>query len=207
MSAKWIRYCVLAAAAVAVGAHAVEGDEDKLKELEKVMRAGAAPTPEIGTTTKGKPRTRAIVFDAEPAAEAAPAPAVAAVKAPAVRDCGALSPDAPSVAVDFSIRFNVASSVIAPSSEETVSQIGQLLALNPSSCVIVEGHTDASGRADKNLLLSKDRANSVVNFLVTKSGIDKARLVPVGKGSTDPIKNTDPADAKNRRVVFKVVNG
>jgi flagellar motor protein MotB len=46
---------------------------------------------------------------------------------------------------------------------------------------------------------------SVVKFIVEKAGLDASRLVPVGKGPTEPLSNLDPRDAKNRRVVFKVV--
>ena len=67
--------------------------------------------------------------------------------------------------------------------------------------------TDASGNYDRNLMLSRERAESVINFLTSRSGIDRKRLVPVGKGSSDPLRSLDARDPKNRRVVFKVVTG
>jgi outer membrane protein OmpA-like peptidoglycan-associated protein len=88
-----------------------------------------------------------------------------------------------------------------------LSQIAKVLALSPDRCVIVEGHTDSTGNYDKNMSLSRDRANSVVNFITVRNGIDRRRLVPVGKGSSDPMPNLDSRDSKNRRVVFKVVTG
>lgn len=173
-------------------------DEDKLKELERAMT-----TP--SETARPKMRTRAIVFDNQPQAGGQVEPAAAVAAAP--RDCGALPPDVKTVGVDFAIQFNVGSATVSPASEGTLSQIAKILALSPDKCVIVEGHTDASGNYDRNMALSRDRANSVVNFVSTRSGIDRKRLVPVGKGSSDTLPNLDSRDSKNRRVVFKVVTG
>jgi outer membrane protein OmpA-like peptidoglycan-associated protein len=84
-------------------------------------------------------------------------------------------------------------------------QIAKILAISPDHCVIVEGHTDVSGNADRNMTLSRHRADAVVEFMVEKMGLEHRRLVPIGKGSTDTLKNLAPQDPKNRRVVFKVV--
>lgn len=174
------------------------GDEAKLKELERAMNA-----PVEGGMVK-KPRTRAIVFDNESASSEAAAPANSP-KVASAADCSSLSPDVKATAVDFSIQFKVGSAEVAPASEDVLRQISKILALSPDRCVLVEGHTDASGNADKNISLSRDRAGSVVKFIVEKTGMDRNRLVPIGKGSSDPLKNLDPRDSKNRRVVFKVV--
>ncbi len=173
-------------------------DEDKLRELERAMNAPS-------DTPRPKMRTRAIVFDNQP--QSAPAEAAAQVAASGPRDCMALAPDVRFVGVDFAIQFNVGSATVSPASEGTLSQIARVLALSPDRCVIVEGHTDSTGNYDKNMALSRDRANSVVNFITVRNGIDRRRLVPVGKGSSDPMPNLDSRDSKNRRVVFKVVTG
>lgn len=181
-------------------AYAADDDAAKLKELERALSA-----PQEGAAPK-KPRTRAIVFDNEPQSGPSAAESAKAVNS-APMDCSAVPSDAKMVAVDFAIQFNVASSTVSPASEPTLGQIAKILALSPDRCVLVEGHTDASGNADKNLALSRDRATSVVNFIADKNGIDRKRLVPMGKGSSDPLKNLDPRDPKNRRVVFKVITG
>ena len=181
------------------GGQAVAADDqaDKLKELERAMAA-----PGDGEPAKKKVRTRAIVFDnaASPAAASAPAPAAAL-------DCANLPPDVKTNAVDFAIQFQVGSAKVSPSSEATLGSIAKILALAPERCVIVEGHTDATGNADKNMALSKDRAGSVVNYITDKAGIERKRLVPLGKGSSSPAAGLEPRDPKNRRVVFKVVAG
>lgn len=185
---------------VAIGsgqAAAADDEATKLKELERAMSA-----PGDGEPGKKKVRTRAIVFDNAGSAPAGNAPAPAGAL-----DCASLSPDAKANAVDFAIQFQVGSAKISPASEATLGSIAKILALAPDRCVIVEGHTDASGSADKNMVLSKDRAGSVVSYIAEKAGIERKRLIPVGKGSSNPAAGLTPTDPKNRRVVFKVVTG
>ena len=194
---------------------AASADDAKLRELEQAIKVA----PKAENPVK-KPRTRAIVFDTEPTA-AQPAeklqaqPPVNAVAQTGVQekdkggrqpvDCSKLPADPKVTAVDFVISFKVNSSEIAPSSEALLVQIAKVLNLSPERCVLVEGHTDASGSYEKNLLLSENRANSVVKFISEKAEVDGRRLVAVAKGPSEPMKNTDPRDPKNRRVVFKVV--
>lgn len=180
-------------------AQAIAADDEaaKLKDLERAMSA-----PGEGDAAKKKVRTRAIVFDnaGSPAAANAPAPTAAL-------DCASLPPDVKANAVDFAIQFQAGSAKISPASEATLGSIAKILALAPDRCVLVEGHTDASGSADKNLALSRDRAGSVVNYIAEKAGIERKRLVPLGKGSSSPATGLAPTDPRNRRVVFKVVAG
>lgn len=170
-------------------------DAAKLKELERAMSKPA----EGG---KKKYESRAIVFDGDPQTAAAPAERP---QASGTGDCSALPADINAVPVDFAIQFKLGSAEVAPASEPTLREIAKILSLNPERCVLVEGHTDATGNAERNRELSHKRAGSVVKFIVEKSGIDRNRLVPLGKGSNDPLRNLDPRDPKNRRVVFKVV--
>lgn len=172
------------------------GDEAKLKEFERAMSA-----PAEAAVVK-KPRTRAIVFDNDSTQAAAPANDA---KPARVADCSSLPSDAKAITVDFAIQFKVGSADVAPASEDTLRQISKILALSPDRCVLVEGHTDASGNADANMTLSRERAGSVVKFIVERAGMDLSRLVAIGKGPNEPLKNLDPRDPKNRRVVFKVV--
>lgn len=176
---------------------AADDEAAKLKELERAMAA-----PGDGEPVKKKVRTRAIVFDnaGSPAAANEPAPAAAL-------DCASLPADVKANAVDFAIQFQVGSAKISSASEATLGSIAKILALAPNRCVLVEGHTDATGNADKNMALSRDRAGSVVNYITEKAGIERKRLIPLGKGSSSPAAGLDPRDPKNRRVVFKVVAG
>ena len=174
---------------------AADDEATKLKELERAMSA-----PGDGEPGRKKVRTRAIVFDNAGSPPAASAPAAAL-------DCANLPADVKTNAVDFAIQFQVGSAKISQASESTLGSIARILALAPDRCVLVEGHTDATGNAEKNMALSRDRAGSVVNYIAEKAGIERKRLVPQGKGSSSPATGLDPRDARNRRVVFKVVAG
>lgn len=67
---------------------------------------------------------------------------------------------------------------------------------------VVEGHADPRGDAELNLELSRARAESVVAYLVMEHGIERPRLQPVGKGSTEPLNKAQPEAPENRRVTF-----
>jgi outer membrane protein OmpA-like peptidoglycan-associated protein len=176
---------------------ALSSDQDKLRLLEEAMNSPASAVME-----KPKPRTRAIVFDNDPQ-DSKPVAEVVATSS----NCATVSPSAKSVAVDFPIQFSAGSAEISPASRETLNQISKILALSPNRCVVVEGHTDVSGNYDRNVALSRDRANSVVEYITNKQGMDRQRFIPVGKGPDEPMPNLSPADHKNRRVVFKVIAG
>ncbi len=170
--------------------------------MEALQRALSVPNPGTNATTPAKKtgRTRAIVFENN---DSAPPPPAAAAAAPDVRNCATTSPDAPGTAVGFSIQFASGKADIAESSEPLLAQIAKVLSLNPTACIVVEGHTDISGNADMNNVLSRMRAESVVKYLGKST--DQARLIPIGRGSSQPLQNLDPRNPKNRRVVFKVV--
>ena len=71
----------------------------------------------------------------------------------------------------------------------------------------IEGHTDRTGSLDFNMRLSKARATSVVDYLVSK-GVSKDRLLAEGFGPTRPLvpdAKTKAALAQNRRVEFHIV--
>jgi outer membrane protein OmpA-like peptidoglycan-associated protein len=177
-------------------AFAAGDDLSKLKELERAMATPSEPTEQ----PKKRVRTRAIVMDSENQAAEAPAQ----IGTPS-RDCQALSPDVKSVAVDFAIQFELGSAKVSGTSVPVLNEIAKILALSPNRCVLVEGHTDAIGDFNKNMALSSARADSVVSYVVETKGLERKNLVAVGKGSTEPLKDLNPRDAKNRRVVFKVV--
>ncbi len=173
--------------------------DDETSSLDELRRAMTEPSE-----APKKKRTRAIVFDGDSAQApvgAAPAAAGGAL------DCAALPPDVRATAVQFPIQFRPGSANITPASGNTLIEISKILSLTPDRCIIVEGHTDAEGNPDRNMALSRDRANAVVKFISDKGAVERRRLVPVGKGSTDPVKDLDPRDSRNRRVVFKVVAG
>ena len=72
---------------------------------------------------------------------------------------------------------------------------------NPDTDIKIVGHTDATGRYEYNMKLSKERANSVRNFLRSYK-VDESRMTSEGVGPDQPVvDNSTPENrAKNRRV-------
>jgi outer membrane protein OmpA-like peptidoglycan-associated protein len=68
----------------------------------------------------------------------------------------------------------------------------------------LEGHTDRSGRADFNEILSQKRAQSTVEFLASR-GVAKERLSAEGKGFRELIPGLDPNSPSHRRVTIKTL--
>ena len=66
----------------------------------------------------------------------------------------------------------------------------------------IEGHADPRGKQEENMLLSKQRAESVRAYLVAQHNIPENRLKAVGKGDTELVTPKNPAAAENRRVTF-----
>ncbi|GHB76683.1 OmpA family protein [Persicitalea jodogahamensis] len=106
--------------------------------------------------------------------------------------------------VTTGITFDVNSANIKPESYAVLKDIAETLKENASVKVKIIGHTDSDGEEAANLALSKKRAESVKENLVSEFGIDKSRIETDGKGETAPAaENTTPeGKANNRRVEF-----
>jgi outer membrane protein OmpA-like peptidoglycan-associated protein len=95
---------------------------------------------------------------------------------------------------------------ILPESEPELERLLKLLNDNPSLEIELGGHTDSRGSSSANLDLSKERALSIVKYLI-ESGIDKSRLEFKGYGGTRPIASNanEESRKKNRRVEIKIL--
>jgi|GEM_PF-1025634 len=106
--------------------------------------------------------------------------------------------------ISYGILFDVNSDKLKPESYSTLKVISDILKEDPALKLQVVGHTDSDGDDVSNLDLSKRRAASVKNELVSKFGADASRLETDGKGESEPVtdNNTSVNKAKNRRVEF-----
>jgi outer membrane protein OmpA-like peptidoglycan-associated protein len=105
------------------------------------------------------------------------------------------------------IYFDTDRSRVRHAFHNVLGQIALLLKAHPEigRCA-VEGHTDDTGPVEWNQKLSMLRAESVIEFLTSRGGVDPKRLVPIGHGEKTPwTSNETPwGRAKNRRVVFHI---
>ena len=106
------------------------------------------------------------------------------------------------------VQFAYNSSRILKESDSLLEAVKKILDEHPElKKVSVEGHTDNRGSAAYNKGLSRRRAASVVNWLVSR-GIDKKRLSSTGWGFDKPIDTNDTEEGRqnNRRVEFHIVD-
>jgi OmpA-OmpF porin, OOP family len=102
----------------------------------------------------------------------------------------------------YGIYFDTDKSVIKPESKQSIAEIAKLLNEQPSLRLHVVGHTDNAGVLGHNMTLSKQRAEAVVNALVSEHKIAASRLIANGVGPLAPVASNAAEDgkAKNRRV-------
>lgn len=103
------------------------------------------------------------------------------------------------------IFFNTGSAQLLKKSFKSLDEVVKILNENPTLLLDVEGHTDNTGKADKNQALSEARANAVKTYLTSK-GIDASRLTAAGYGSDRPVADNKTAAgrAQNRRSELKL---
>lgn len=103
------------------------------------------------------------------------------------------------------IIFNPGSAILTTEAMKVLDAAASLIAIYPDLTVEISGHTDASGDSVTNLELSKKRAFSVRDYLVTK-GLPDNQLRPIGYGESNPVadNSTQIGRAANRRIEFNL---
>lgn len=112
--------------------------------------------------------------------------------------------DLPSV--DIEVFFEYDSAAITPAATPKLQTLGKALsdAKLKGKTFMIAGHTDATGSGGYNLSLSKQRAESVKQFLVSSFSLDAKSLVVFGYGEEQLKVPEKPDSGENRRV--QVVN-
>jgi outer membrane protein OmpA-like peptidoglycan-associated protein/tetratricopeptide (TPR) repeat protein len=109
------------------------------------------------------------------------------------------------------VYFELNSFTLKPTSEIELEKVAKVMAAFPEMQVELSAHTDSRGSDQYNLTLSGKRAQTCVDYLVTK-GVDKTRLIAIGYGELklkNKCKNgvncSEDEHAVNRRTEFQVV--
>lgn len=118
-----------------------------------------------------------------------------------------------------SVLFDLGSSEIKPESQPVLEELIQVFTkflANPENAkyvdsIVISGHTDSTGTDWDNRVLSTDRANSVLNYLLSGSGGKLAAyseyFCAAGYGKTRPVAANDTLEgqAANRRIEISMI--
>ncbi len=107
------------------------------------------------------------------------------------------------------IHFDLDRYNIKPEFYGQLHHVANVMKMCPSVCVSVVGHTDARNSNDYNRVLSYNRAQASIDYLVTNYGVDRSRFKLMYGGEDAPIMGganakTETQHYMNRRVEFRV---
>ncbi len=110
------------------------------------------------------------------------------------------------------ILYDLAKADLREESIKTLDSLIKTLKDNPTFVIEIASHTDSRADSAYNNDLSQRRAQSVVNYLVSKE-IERERLVPKGYGESrllndckDGVECTEEQHQQNRRTSFSVIS-
>ena len=105
------------------------------------------------------------------------------------------------ITFDSGLMFPINQYTLTEQSRTNLGELAESLKAHPDTNILIEGHTDNTGKEAYNMKLSKRRAASVKNYL-TSLGVDNSRLELAAFGEELPIASNDTEEGrqKNRRV-------
>ena len=138
-------------------------------------------------------RKRGLSIDApSPAANSEPPSALAAAAsnaAPTGAESAPASP--PGAGLDVAIGFALGSADLRPQAQTQLDAIAEgLKLLDPGAVIVIDGHTDATGSAAFNEVLSQRRAETVKAYLEQHHQLSGERLKTRGFGPREPIQGS-----------------
>ncbi len=104
-----------------------------------------------------------------------------------------------------SVQFRTGSAKLLEESYESLDQLAAIMEKKPAYNLTISGHTDNTGYAENNRILSEERARACFQYLVAK-GIDPTRITYRGYGEDRPIASNESSSGRalNRRVEFEL---
>jgi outer membrane protein OmpA-like peptidoglycan-associated protein len=113
----------------------------------------------------------------------------------------AQAPGARNQRVNLSLNFPTGSAALTPAAAAQARTFGQALMMPQLATMRfrIEGHTDGVGSRASNVALSRRRAQSVADFLISM-GVPRSRIEVQGYGPDRPLPGTARNSPQNRRV-------
>jgi len=109
------------------------------------------------------------------------------------------------ITFDSGVLFDVDKAELKPDTIANLNKLAEILQKYPDTNILVEGHTDSTGKEDYNMKLSEKRAKSVQDYLVQQK-VASSRMAVKWYGETKPIASNDTEEGKkqNRRVEISI---
>ena len=110
------------------------------------------------------------------------------------------------ITFDSGILFDVDRSELQPAARTNLTKLAGILNKYDDTEILIEGHTDATGSAEHNMALSRNRADSVARYLEGQQVIP-TRFTLMAYGEEQPIADntTTAGRAANRRVELAIM--
>lgn len=103
----------------------------------------------------------------------------------------------------YTVHFGFDESGLTPDARAMLADVVAAAQKDDYQTVDISGYTDLVGADSYNQVLSEQRANAVINFLVD-SGIEAGKIVGRGLGKADPVVDVAAPEMANRRVEIKL---
>jgi outer membrane protein OmpA-like peptidoglycan-associated protein len=109
------------------------------------------------------------------------------------------------VTFESGVLFAVDQATLNSDAQTKIKDLAAILAKNPDTYILIEGHTDNSGTSSHNMTLSERRAKAVSDFLSAQS-VASSRLKTAWYGESQPkvANDSESNRAQNRRVEFAI---
>ena len=112
------------------------------------------------------------------------------------------------VQAHVAVTFRLNSAVLSPEAKQQLDEFAAKALASSGYMIEISGHTDSTGGEAKNMRLSRDRAESVVEYLTVRHKIPARRFItPMGYGKSDAVadNSTSAGRQQNRRVEVKIL--
>ena len=110
------------------------------------------------------------------------------------------------ITFDSGLLFDVNRSNLQPQAKHRLEVLAAILSKYEDTEILIEGHTDASGSAEHNMTLSRNRAHSVAAILEGQH-VAATRFTIMGYGEEQPVASNDTTQGRqaNRRVDLAIM--